>query len=337
MSGQPPMPELEEKLGITVITYSRAAQLEATLEGFLGSPFAGCRITILDNASTDTTPEVCQAFAERFADLRHVRHRFNIGLGGNFLRAAELSGKPYAWIIGDDDEWDFSRCEDVVAVVRSGAADLIGVGAPGQQSWERGLHTTTQALRRKGSRYFFTFSFVSNTLFSTDLLNSKVVASGYRNSDTLYPQFPMLERALEDDRSIYLSRHVITRRKGVTDFSGVLNWFTGWIRAASRLDDPALQHEVIYEARESKTAWFLHLAGAIVAERLERPAHLRQHAAAVAPHLGGMQRLALVFMALARLLPARVLRVALNLYDRFSSLAPTGRTTRGETYDELRL
>jgi glycosyltransferase involved in cell wall biosynthesis len=160
---------LEEKIELFVITYNRAKYLERTLTQLLSSPFARCRITILDNCSTDATPEVCRSFAVRFAQLRVVRHRKNIGASPNYLRAVEMSESPYTWVLGDDDTYDFSDCADVLEAFESERFDLISLGSPEQPNNERGLTTTSRELIEQDTRYFSFFTFLTGVAFRTQI------------------------------------------------------------------------------------------------------------------------------------------------------------------------
>src|SRR5215210_7668396 len=143
---------LDDDLAIMVFTYNRAENLRRTLEQLEASPFAGCRISVLDNHSTDATPEVCREFEGRFARYRTVRHARNIGLGPNYLRDVELSEGRYSWILSDDEQFDFSDCEDVIGAIEAGDVDLISLGSPAQQEWERGQRGSARELYERGQR-----------------------------------------------------------------------------------------------------------------------------------------------------------------------------------------
>lgn len=161
--------ELAQLLEVLVFTYDRAESLRRTLEQLEVSSFAACRITILDNCSPDHTPEVCEEFSARLPHLRVVRHPRNIGLGPNYLRAVELSRAEYSWILSDDEVLDLHKASDVVAAIQEGAVDLISLGSPEQQAWERGLRTTTQALLNAGQSYFWVWTFAAGVIFRTAL------------------------------------------------------------------------------------------------------------------------------------------------------------------------
>ena len=328
---------LEDQLELSIMTYNRASELDKTLAQLAGSPFADCRIRVVDNHSSDATPEVCARWAERLTAFEHVRNRFNIGLGANLLRAFELSTTPYTWVLGDDDVWDFSDCEDVLETIRTGSADLIGVGAPGQEPWERGLRTTVGELVRMGSRFFSTFTFAPNTIFRTELLDSAVLSSGYRNADTLYPQFPLLERALREDRSVYLSRSELVVREGTGELPGELYWLAGWARATSRLQDRGLRARVGFETRPTRWAWFKWLGLAVMVERLERPAQVRRRLLAMWTDSEREQRRLLALVAPLALMPPGPLHAILRLQARVRGFEPPAVARPGTAFDDLRL
>src|SRR4051812_46629261 len=121
------VPSISTTLELFVFTYNRANSLQAFLDAFSNSPFRDCRITVLDNCSTDRTPDVCRGMSGRFRDLRHIRHPKNIGGLANYLRAIELASTEYAWVLTDDDHFEFD-CEDLLEKLQSSSVDVVSVG-----------------------------------------------------------------------------------------------------------------------------------------------------------------------------------------------------------------
>src|SRR4051794_22980561 len=225
---------VDDDLAIMVFTYNRADNLRRTLEQLAASPFAGCRITVLDNHSTDRTPEVCRELESRFARYRVVRHRLNIGLGPNYLRAVELSEARYSWILSDDEEFDFTDCGDVIEAIEAGEVDLISLGSPAQQEWERGQRASARELFERGQRFYFVFTFVAGVIFRTEHFDSSCTTLGYRNVDNLYPQFEHINQCLEQDRDVLVSRTWVVRRnvREVHETVGShLYWFLTAVRS----------------------------------------------------------------------------------------------------------
>lgn len=85
-----------------VVTYNRRELLAACLEAIEGQTRAPERIVVIDNASTDGTPEMVRAEHPR-AELLTMRE--NLGGAGGFHRGlaeAHATGATWAWIMDDD-------------------------------------------------------------------------------------------------------------------------------------------------------------------------------------------------------------------------------------------
>lgn len=98
MMGQGPL------VTIGVPVYNGAAMLWDMLESLAGQTFECFRVVICDNASTDATPQIAQAFVDRDARFIYHRNAENIGAAPNFNRVWELdhSAPYYKWAAHDD-------------------------------------------------------------------------------------------------------------------------------------------------------------------------------------------------------------------------------------------
>lgn len=241
---------IEEKLEIVLITYNRYRDLDKTLKQFLDGPFSECKITILDNCSTDKTPNVCTKYSELFTNINTIRHVRNIGGNPNILRAVETSNSLYTWIICDDDMYDFSDCEDVIYAIDSEKFDLISPGSPGEHDWERGLSTNVKNLIERGSYYFVARSFVPGIIFKTILFDSKCVLEGYANAHNLFPHFPFANKSLDENFSIYISKKnmINVGTHNILPYSSVY-FIAGWINSCSIIKDEEIRTSTIYTPR----------------------------------------------------------------------------------------
>lgn len=307
---------LAEALEILVFTYNRADALRRTLAALVDSPFSACRITILDNCSTDHTPDVSAEFAQRFDRLRVVRHSRNIGLGPNYLRAVELSRARYSWILSDDEHLDFSRAEDVLEAIEAGEVDLISLGTPGQHDWERGLRTTTRELLDRGQRYFWVWTFAAGVIFRTERFDSAAVSAGYRHLHGDYAHFPHFEfvyACLREDRSVYVSREVIVARgdgHAPRTAGSPLSWLTEIMRPTTRIAEPDLRRAAVEQAAESRAGWLRLLISGILFERIERPERVWSQLGELAASLPAEQRRLLALATPIALIPRGVLLAA---------------------------
>lgn len=277
------LPALRDQLELAIITYNRSGPLEHTLGQLHDSPFAECRITVLDNCSTDGTPAVCERWSERFGDFHVVRHRYNIGLSPNYLRAVELTQATYTWVLSDDETYDFSDCKDLVACLREGEVDLLMIGSPHQFDWERGLRTTVPDLIARGGQYHAAFTFVAGSLFRTSLFGSSAMARGYRNSENLYPHFPFVHDQVARGSSVYIARRAIverTRRPIHETVRDLMSWIVKWARSCEIIGDPQLRKAVIYQAMGGdQRAWARQVLLHTMLTRLDEPERLGRYLA----------------------------------------------------------
>jgi glycosyltransferase involved in cell wall biosynthesis len=96
------------------------------LEALLSQDFADFEVIISDNASTDETPLVCDAFARMDRRVRVERQPRNLGLNRNFDHVSSRArGELFMWVAHDDrhDPSFIRRC--VAALDRSRDAVLV--------------------------------------------------------------------------------------------------------------------------------------------------------------------------------------------------------------------
>jgi len=113
-------------LSICIPTRNRAETLRLTLANLL-SEIAGVEdkieVLVSDNASTDHTAEVLEAFAPR---IRFRIRPTNIGYFGNTVGlATEMAQGRWIWALGDDDLILRGGLERVLQVLESGAAPEV--------------------------------------------------------------------------------------------------------------------------------------------------------------------------------------------------------------------
>lgn len=334
------MASLDRQLEVLCITYNRARDLQRTLEQLADGPVAGCRITVLDNASPDDTPAVCAAFADRLPRLRVIRHPKNLGASANYLRAVELSRAPYTWVICDDDGYDFARFEDVEAAVCDGEVDLVSLGsAGGGVGWARGKSTVTTELRHEHPGFHFVSSFVPSLIFRTEIFDSPALAAGYRAAGTLFPHFPFLTACVTHPRSIYIAREQVLSRNDGQNVLSPLRFLSLWVNSCRTIEDAALRREVVFEPFDLGRAghrWRVvrHVAEWIAYERLEHPERVVSELAEISLGLAPDQRRLLAPLIPLALSPRPVLRALREHRNGRRAPAPSA---FAEAADALRL
>lgn len=90
-------------LSVGLFVYNGERFIEETLHSILNQTFTDFELIISDNASTDRTSEIAQAFANRDARIRYYRNEQNMGAGWNARRVYELAtGTYFRWATVDD-------------------------------------------------------------------------------------------------------------------------------------------------------------------------------------------------------------------------------------------
>ena len=94
------------RVSIGLPVYNGERFLSRALDSLLAQTFTDFELVISDNASTDKTKEICQAYQIKDARVRYYYNEKNMGMGRNFDRVIELSQAPYFMYAADDDKWD---------------------------------------------------------------------------------------------------------------------------------------------------------------------------------------------------------------------------------------
>jgi len=88
------------KISVIIPVYNEIRFIQKTLESVVGD---ADEIIISDNASTDGTSDICQSFANKYPEIKYIRHKENMGSVKNFTFCTnQISGK-YVRNIGAHD------------------------------------------------------------------------------------------------------------------------------------------------------------------------------------------------------------------------------------------
>ncbi|MEO6471835.1 MAG: glycosyltransferase [Aeromicrobium sp.] len=103
------MNSASESVHIAIVTYNRSALLKGLLASAAAMHSQADKIVVIDNASTDDTPDVVAAAMADFAPGQLVHHRMetNTGGAGGFSEGTKVSlenGADWVWLMDDDVE-----------------------------------------------------------------------------------------------------------------------------------------------------------------------------------------------------------------------------------------
>jgi glycosyltransferase involved in cell wall biosynthesis len=91
------------RLSVGLPIYNSQTYLAETFEALLGQNFADFELIVSDNASTDSTADICQQYAKQDSRIRYFRQPRNIGLAPNHNYTVDQArGELFKWAAGDD-------------------------------------------------------------------------------------------------------------------------------------------------------------------------------------------------------------------------------------------
>jgi len=105
------------RVSIGLPVYNGEPFLAAALDSLLAQEFTDFEVIVCDNASTDRTPEICRAYAERDPRIHYHRNPENIGAAGNYNKVFGLArGAYFKWMAHDDllEPEYLRRCVEVL-------------------------------------------------------------------------------------------------------------------------------------------------------------------------------------------------------------------------------
>ena len=146
-------------IGMTV--FNAEAYLGQTLESLASQTFQNIEFCISDNASTDSSEEICRDFAQRDSRVRYFRQTANQGSIRNWNNALNMATGDYFMWASDHDLWDPTSVEQYVghldscsstALVHSDARMIdsngLEVASPADTSIKTVDESRTEGFRR---------------------------------------------------------------------------------------------------------------------------------------------------------------------------------------------
>lgn len=140
------MSDLSEKhprVSVVVPVFNDEATIGASLESALGQTLAQIEIIVVDDASTDRTPEIVAEYAERDPRIRLIRQPENMS-AFQARRAGILAARaPYLLFLDGDDELNqnaarvsFDRAEATQADIVQFGIEIVMLNGTSGGSWE---------------------------------------------------------------------------------------------------------------------------------------------------------------------------------------------------------
>jgi glycosyltransferase involved in cell wall biosynthesis len=103
-------------VSIGMPVYNGERFIRQAIDSLLVQDYENFELIISDNASTDTTGNICQRYADGDARIRYLRNEINLGVSPNHKRVLEMArGEYFKWAAHDDEclPTFLSRCMSV--------------------------------------------------------------------------------------------------------------------------------------------------------------------------------------------------------------------------------
>jgi len=117
------------KLSVCIPTFNRSSLLEKCVRSVAEQLVANdlVELLVIDNASTDDTPMVCERLSREFAVFKYQRNSRNLGWHGNTARCINLANGEYIALLGDDDYYQPGLVSQLLMVLSKREYSLVNL------------------------------------------------------------------------------------------------------------------------------------------------------------------------------------------------------------------
>lgn len=112
-------------VSILIPVYQREAYIGTAIESALRQTYENIEVVVVDNASSDKTWEICQAYALKDPRVKAFRNDTNVGPVGNWKRCIQHATGQFAKILWSDDEIDSIYIEKTLSLLNDSDVGFV--------------------------------------------------------------------------------------------------------------------------------------------------------------------------------------------------------------------
>ncbi len=99
-------------IGVVLTTYNGESFIEEQLDSILAQTVAPDLIVVVDDQSTDKTPDIVRAYALKWDKIKFYQNKKNLGWVKNFEKGISLCDTDYIALSDQDDIWFTNKIEE---------------------------------------------------------------------------------------------------------------------------------------------------------------------------------------------------------------------------------
>ena len=105
------------RVSIILPVFNGENYISQAIESVLAQSYRDFEFLILDNASIDSTEQICKSYALQDGRIQYRRHASNLGASMNHILGFRMAAGEYITHIAHDDIWAPTRLEECVAML----------------------------------------------------------------------------------------------------------------------------------------------------------------------------------------------------------------------------
>nr|WP_223225772.1 glycosyltransferase [Lactobacillus gasseri] len=115
--------ENSKKVSVIIPVYNDEKYLRQCVDSVLAQTYSDLEIILVDDGSTDHTPEICEKYREKYDQIR-VLHKKNGGVGSSRNAGLAIATGEYVLFVDHDDWLDKHHIEDLYNLAVKNKADI---------------------------------------------------------------------------------------------------------------------------------------------------------------------------------------------------------------------
>ena len=308
-------------LEIILITFNRAKKLNFTLESISKSRLRNYKITIIDNASTDNTAEICSQFKRDWPtnDFRYIRRPNNVGATVQAITAYELASSEYFWIICDDDEMNLQKFELVEDVLADHKPDILICGSPTpaynlEEILKIDQVTKLEQEKFKNLPLCFILSFLPAAILKTEFIRRSALDHGPL-IDVYFPHFFWIRDIYRLPTSIFaMNVTFIKRAKGGHGLETTNKHFLHYLIGLNSIDSlDVRKFEARYYFNNSVVKFLLRLTKAALISKAQGNRLFIDQLLILINLKSNILKISMLILLLLNLFPKKLARLVLRI------------------------